>query len=387
MSGEQQRKVYHTERFQGANVDKQLVRRRFDKHAKEYDSYAEVQRMMADELVEHIRRTVELAPLRGACQGAVLSAHRYAHKFAPKSVPESASKSIPNSPQKTAQKSAPQSRHPHSPSRHPAESLQSSEIPRTVRILDVGCGTGMLSERLVQAFPNAELTLIDLSPRMLEHACAKLERAGVSPGRMHPIAADVEAWLDWIHAQEKKPSFDLIASSAAFQWFNHPAATVQHMLRLLAPDGMLAFSTFLPGTVKELHTSFRRAEAALGIPFAPRGQYYPNQDDWMSWLLNSKECSMDRTIKWASKSYCCTFRDVNAALAQVRRVGAGNAVHAGQGSGAESGDRNKGTSERKLMHAMMRAYTDTFQLENGLIPLTYEVAYCLARTGKLLAPR
>ncbi len=41
------------------------------------------------------------------------------------------------------------------------------------RILDVGAGTGLLSAMVLAAFPDAQLTLIDISPSMLEQAEAR----------------------------------------------------------------------------------------------------------------------------------------------------------------------------------------------------------------------
>jgi tRNA (cmo5U34)-methyltransferase len=42
------------------------------------------------------------------------------------------------------------------------------------RILDLGAGTGLLSRKLREAFPSAELTLLDGAPRMLDEARAAL---------------------------------------------------------------------------------------------------------------------------------------------------------------------------------------------------------------------
>lgn len=47
------------------------------------------------------------------------------------------------------------------------------------RILDLGAGTGLLSARLRESFPAAELTLLDGAPRMLDQARAALGEAGV----------------------------------------------------------------------------------------------------------------------------------------------------------------------------------------------------------------
>lgn len=53
-------------------------------------------------------------------------------------------------------------------------------------VLDVGCGTGMLSEQLLSAFPSCRLTGVDLSPAMVERARARLA------GRAEVREADAE---------------------------------------------------------------------------------------------------------------------------------------------------------------------------------------------------
>jgi len=58
------------------------------------------------------------------------------------------------------------------------------------RILELGCGTGILTEQILERFPGAEITGIDLSPDMLRVASEK-------PGlrNVHFIAGDLrDAW-------------------------------------------------------------------------------------------------------------------------------------------------------------------------------------------------
>ncbi len=48
-----------------------------------------------------------------------------------------------------------------------------------IRVLDIGAGYGVVTEHVLQVFPNARVTLLDFSPAMLEHARERLaDRAG-----------------------------------------------------------------------------------------------------------------------------------------------------------------------------------------------------------------
>src|SRR5262252_7421315 len=46
--------------------------------------------------------------------------------------------------------------------------------PNAQRLLDVGCGAGNYSLKLLEALPNLEITLIDLSRKMLDRAVQRL---------------------------------------------------------------------------------------------------------------------------------------------------------------------------------------------------------------------
>nr|WP_287520735.1 class I SAM-dependent methyltransferase [Okeania sp. SIO2C2] len=46
------------------------------------------------------------------------------------------------------------------------------------RILELGCGTGELSLKLLDKYPNAHILGVDYSPRMLEFAKTKIDAAG-----------------------------------------------------------------------------------------------------------------------------------------------------------------------------------------------------------------
>ena len=42
------------------------------------------------------------------------------------------------------------------------------------RILEIGCGTGYVTERLVSMFPHARIVAVDIAPAMLEMTAAKI---------------------------------------------------------------------------------------------------------------------------------------------------------------------------------------------------------------------
>lgn len=94
-------------------------------------------------------------------------------------------------------------------------------------VLDVGCGTGMLSERLLGAFPSCRLTGVDLSPAMVERARARLA------GRAEVREADAERlpFHDGV--------FDLVVCNDSFHHYPDPDRAAFQMWRVLRKGGAL----------------------------------------------------------------------------------------------------------------------------------------------------
>lgn len=97
-------------------------------------------------------------------------------------------------------------------------------------VLEVGCGTGQLTEPLavLMAGLGARLTAIDIGPAMIDAARRRLAGAGVS--------FQVTSFEDLDAADA---SFDLVISSAAFHWID-PEVRYAKSARLLRPGGWLA---------------------------------------------------------------------------------------------------------------------------------------------------
>lgn len=94
-------------------------------------------------------------------------------------------------------------------------------------VLDVGCGTGMLSERLLSALPSCRLAGIDLSPAMVERARARLA------GRAEVREADAERlpFHDGV--------FDLVVCNDSFHHYPDPDRAAFQMWRVLRKGGAL----------------------------------------------------------------------------------------------------------------------------------------------------
>lgn len=113
---------------------------------------------------------------------------------------------------------------------------------KPLEILELGCGTGNLSVYLRELFPNARLSLVDLSPDMLTQAALKLG------GKRERLELIQGGFMDL----EFPPSrFDLVVSSMALHHLRDEEKPVLYdrIFQWLKPGGI-----------------FRCADETLGIP-------------------------------------------------------------------------------------------------------------------------
>lgn len=131
---------------------------------------------------------------------------------------------------------------------HLAELAGQRSLAPGARILEIGCGTGLLTREIHGRWPDALLTATDLAPEMVDAAA----RSGLAT---QFIAMDGEAPVF------EGPWFDLILSSLAFQWFDDLPLALARLHGLLRPGGSLYFATM--GV--ESFASWRKAHADIGL--------------------------------------------------------------------------------------------------------------------------
>lgn len=100
-------------------------------------------------------------------------------------------------------------------------------------VLDIGCGTGLLTSRMQGEFPGSRVVGCDFSPGMLE-------RARRRDGRVRWVRADA------LGLPFRDQSFDAVVSTEAFHWFPDQHAALDEFFRLLAPGGQLLLALASP---------------------------------------------------------------------------------------------------------------------------------------------
>jgi len=93
---------------------------------------------------------------------------------------------------------------------------------------DLGCGSGELTRELAERFPHAEVWGVDASVEMLAGTAALPACA-----RLSFVHSDLREW------RPSRP-LDLIVSNAALHWVPDHGPLLEHLVRLLAPGGVLA---------------------------------------------------------------------------------------------------------------------------------------------------
>jgi len=215
---------------------------------------------------------------------------------------------------------------------------------RTVAsVLELGCGTGRMTRQLARAFPQARMTAVDISPGMIGHAQASITGVDFR-------VADAE-----VHLLHDPGDYDLIVSNAAAQWFEEATATLARARAHLAPEGLLAFSTFGEKTFRELRSAFALAYAATGLTPVEHVVPMRSAEVW-------RRAFPDAEIVERIESR--VFPDVVHFLRSV------------QGAGAVNSLSGKHFLSRAVLHRMIEAYTEHYRSAvPGGITATYHVVY------------
>jgi malonyl-CoA O-methyltransferase len=126
------------------------------------------------------------------------------------------------------------------------------------KILDLGAGTGWLTQQLRQRYPKAQIIGADIALKMMQYA-QQQQPKGWFKTKNYYCCSDAEQLCF------KAQSVDLVISNCAFQWCNDYLTLFREIARILTPQGTLFFSSLGPDTLKELRHSFAQIDNKIHI--------------------------------------------------------------------------------------------------------------------------
>jgi malonyl-CoA O-methyltransferase len=212
--------------------------------------------------------------------------------------------------------------------------------PRVV--VDLGAGTGHSSRALKRRYPGALVIALDASSSMLRAAARR--RSWLR--RFALLCADAE------HLPLADGSVDLILSNLMLQWCN-PDTVFAECRRVLAPRGLLSFTTLGPDTLRELRTAWARVDPCSHV------HQFIDMHDLGDALVRGGFASPVLDVE----RYTLTYSNFTQVAADLKATGAHNA----------SVGRAKGLTGRGKFAAMQAVY-ETFR-QAGRLPATYEVVF------------
>lgn len=147
--------------------------------------------------------------------------------------------------------------------RNLAAFIAHQELKPDSRVLEIGCGTGFLSDRLKTIFPQGQLVLTDIAQSMLDRC---RQRVGDGPTFMV---------MDGETPEGLTGPFDVIAASLTVQWFVDLKGGIERLSSLLAPGGRFMFATLGQDTFTEWRQAHERFSLDCGTPQYPKVEDFP----------------------------------------------------------------------------------------------------------------
>lgn len=223
------------------------------------------------------------------------------------------------------------------------------------RVLDAGSGTGYGTERLRERFPHAAMIALDLAHAMLVRLRARDAWWKRWLGRSTPaVCGDIE------RLPLASGSVDLVCSNLTLQWCATPTRAFAEFRRVLAPGGLLIFSTFGPDTLKELRAAFAAADGYRHV------NRFVDMHDLGDALIHA---GFEAPVM-EMEMLTLTYGEVRKLLEDLKAIGAHTVLEG----------RLPGLMGKRRFAAMVAAY-ETMR-RDGRLPATFEVIYGHAWVGR-----
>jgi malonyl-CoA O-methyltransferase len=208
--------------------------------------------------------------------------------------------------------------------------------------VDAGAGTGHASHALIRRYPKALIIALDSSQRMLQAA----GRRQTWLRRFARVRADAA------HLPLADGSADLILSNLMLQWCD-PDAVFAEFRRVLAPHGLVSFTTLGPDTLREMRSAWRAADSRTHV------NQFIDMHDIGDALVRAGFASPVLDVE----RYTLAYLDVRRVAADLKDTGAHNATMG----------RARGLTGRRQFAAFQTAY-EAYR-HDGRLPATFEVVF------------
>lgn len=208
------------------------------------------------------------------------------------------------------------------------------------RVLDLGCGTGYFSKRLL-ARSASSIIALDLSTEMAKKT-----------NQVHPNLQAIIGDAESLPLSDN--CVDYAFSSLALQWCDELCVAISELKRVCKKQ--LVFSTLLSGSLIELEKSWRKVD----------GQRHINEFLTREAVEQALECAGINQYEIEVKTHTLYFASAKAVMQQLKGIGANYLDK-------KNSSTPKGLGGSKALTAMYAHY-ESLREPQGL-PASYQVCY------------
>jgi len=214
-------------------------------------------------------------------------------------------------------------------------------------ILDLGAGTGYLTNKLTERYSQSGVYALDIALGMLQQTRLNVAQ----PKSLDVICSDVEK------LPFKPGSMDGVYSNLAFQWSSDLDRTFSESHAVLRNGGEFSFATFGPGTLKELKHAWSFADNQTHV------NSFASVDTIRSALIDAGF----EAIQISTENLVLNYNSPKALMLDLKGMGAHNINQS----------RARGLMGVRAYKRMLSAY-QTLESEAGL-PATFQALYVQAK--------